>query len=121
MYFPYYFNKMDNEDYYESSGINNQEKGEEKELEYLDEYMLSTIYSIKEDFLMKFPSEISDFYIHTKYNNKQRIFKIFVTLLRESKINSRDSNINFLLTINEKFPESPPMVFCLSDVNQFNK
>lgn len=114
MYFPYhYFNKMDNQDYYESSGVN---PGTEKETEYLDEYMLSTILSIKEDFLMKFPPEISDFIINTKYNHKTRVLKIFVTLEKESKINPRENNITFNIIINEKFPEKPPMVFCISDV-----
>ena len=93
--------------------------GEEKENDYMKEYMLSTISSIKEDLIMKFPQETSEFYVYTKYNENEndRTFKIFVSLLKETKINYREMNINFLITINEEFPDKPPMVFCLTDVN----
>ena len=91
-------------------------EGEEKDLDVLNEYMLSTVSSIKEELLMKYPQEISEFYVYNKYNEKQRILKIFVTLLKETKINYREFNINFLLELNEEYPKKAPLVFCFTDV-----
>lgn len=88
-----------------------------KDTDILKEYMLSTVSSIKEDLIMNFPQETSEFYVYTKYSEKERFLKIFVTLLKGSKINYREMNINFLITINEEFPNKPPMVFCLTDVH----
>jgi ubiquitin-protein ligase len=92
-------------------------KGQEKDQDILNEYMLSTISSIKEDLLIKYPQETSEFYVYNKYDEKTRIFEIFVTLLKETKINYRDFNINFLIEINEEYPKKAPLVFCLTDVN----
>ena len=91
-------------------------EGEEKDLDVLNEYMLSTVSSIKEELLMKYPQEISEFYVYNKYNEKERILKIFVTLLKETKINYREFNINFLLELNEEYPKKAPLVFCFTDV-----
>ena len=91
--------------------------GQPKETDYLKEYMLSTVSSIKEDLIMTFPQEKSDFYVYTKYSEKERILKIFVSLLKNTQINYREININFLIIINEEYPSKPPMVFCLTDVN----
>ena len=91
-------------------------EGEEKDLDVLNEYMLSTVSLIKEELLMKYPQEISEFYVYNKYNEKQRILKIFVTLLKETKINYREFNINFLLELNEEYPKKAPLVFCFTDV-----
>jgi ubiquitin-protein ligase len=91
-------------------------EGEEKDQDVLNEYMLSTVSSIKEELLMKYPQEISEFYIYNKYNEKERILKIFVTLLKETKINYREFNINFLLELNEEYPKKAPLVFCFTDV-----
>lgn len=91
-------------------------EGEEKDLDVLNEYMLSTVSSIKEELLMKYPQEISEFYVYNKYNEKDRILKIFVSLLKETKINYREFNINFLLELNEEYPKKAPLVFCFTDV-----
>jgi hypothetical protein len=91
--------------------------GQPKEDDYMKEYMLSTVSSIKEDIIMNFPQEESEFYVYTKYSEKDKTLKIFVCLLKETKINNREMNINFLIIINEEFPNKPPMVFCLTDVN----
>lgn len=91
-------------------------KGEEKDQDVLNEYMLSTVSSIKEDLLMKYPQETSEFYVYNKYNEKERILKIFVTLQKETGINKRESNINFIIEINEEYPKKAPLVFCLTDV-----
>ena len=90
---------------------------ESKETDYMQEYMLSTVSSIKEDLIMNFPQETSDFYVYTKFSAKDRILNIFVSLLKNTKINYREMSINFLVTINEEFPSKPPKVFCLTNVN----
>ena len=90
---------------------------EEKDEDVLNEYMLSTVSTIKEELLIKYPQETSDFYVYYKYDEKKRILKIFVTLLRETKINHREFNINFLIIVNEEYPNKAPLVFCLTDVN----
>ena len=83
----------------------------------MNEYMLSTVSSIKEDIIIKFPQETSEYYVYTKYSEKDRKLKIFISLLKGSNINYREFNINFLITINEEFPSKPPLVFCLTDVS----
>lgn len=103
------------EDFFYEGLIPGEPKKEEED--YLDEYMLSTVSSIKEELIINFPQETSDFYVHTKYSQKDRILKIFVSLNRGSTINHREMNINFLMIINEEFPNKPPLVFCLTDVN----
>ena len=78
--------------------------------------MLSKVSSIKEDLIMKFPQETSEYFVYTKYLEKERNLNIFVTLTKETKINNRKDNINFLIVIDEQFPKKPPMVFCITDV-----
>ena len=46
---------------------------QEKETDYMKEYMMSTVLSIKEDLLMNFPEETSEFYVYTKYSEKNGI------------------------------------------------
>jgi hypothetical protein len=104
------------EEFYYGGLIPGEPKKEEEE-DYLDEYMLSTVSSIKEDLIINYPQETSDFYVHTKYSQIDRILKIFVCLNRASSINHREMNINFLMIVNEEFPNKPPLVFCLTDVN----
>ena len=109
---------VEKEEFYEGGLIPGEPKKEEKEKEdYLDEYMLSTSSSIREELIMKFPQEKSGFYVYTKYSKKDRILQIFISLPKESKINSLEVTINFLLIVNEEFPNKPPLVFCLTDVN----
>ena len=109
---------VEKEEFYEGGLIPGEPKKEEKESEdHLDEYMLSTISLINEELIMKFPQEKSDFYVYTKYSKKDRILKIYVSLAKESKINSREMTINFLIIVNEEFPNKPPLVFCFTDVN----
>lgn len=86
--------------------------GQPKEDDYMKEYMLSTVSSIKEDLIIKFPQETSEYYVYTKYLEKEKNLNIFVTLTRETKINYRKDNIDFLIIIDEQYPKKPPMVFC---------
>jgi len=109
---------VEKEEFYEGGLIPGEPKKEEKEKEdYLDEYMLSTVSTIREELIMKFPQEKSDYYVYTKYSKKDRILQIYVSLPKESKINSRETTINFLIIVNEEFPNKPPLVFCFTDVN----
>ena len=80
-------------------------------------YILSLVSSIKQELSMNFPNETSEFYIYIKYYENDKILKIFVSLLRQTKINYREMNINFEIIINEEYPYKPPLVFCLTDVN----
>ena len=95
-------------------------KGQEKDQDILNEYMLSTVSSIKEELLMKYPQETSEFFVYNKYDEKSRILKIFVTLLKETIVNYRDFNINFLLIITEEYPNKAPLAFCFTDVIRIN-
>ena len=83
----------------------------------IKKYILSLVSSIKKELNMNFPKETSEFYIYTKYYDNDKIFKIFVSLLRQTKINNREMNINFVIIINDGYPNKPPLVFCLTDVN----
>ena len=49
--------------------------------------------------------------------NKRKHEKSLSSLLRETKINHREFNINFLIIVNEEYPNKAPLVFCLTDVN----
>jgi uncharacterized membrane protein len=110
---------VEKEEFYEGGIIPGESKKEEKkEDDYLDKYMLSTVSLIKEELIMKFQKEKNGFYIYTKYSKKDRILQIYVSLTKDSKINSREMSINFLIIVNEEFPNKPPFVFCLTDVNQ---
>ena len=102
------------EDEKENSSSDN--KNNPKETDNLDHYMLSTVSSIKKELILEFPQETSDYFVFSKYSTNDRILNIFVTLTKKTKINSRKSDINFIIVINEEFPNKAPMVFCQSDV-----
>ncbi len=87
--------------------------------ETFNDYLLSITKIIKEEIFSEFPQEGSkQFYIYTKFNPKNKIFKIFVTLFKETDINPRETDIKFLITVNGGYPSVAPMVFCLSDVRK---
>ena len=83
--------------------------------DFINEYMLSLTSSIKEDLRKHFSSDQKEYYIYTRFDHKKRIFKIFVRLNAKTTINKRPYFIYFLVTINEKFPEAPPVVNCLTN------
>ncbi len=66
--------------------------------------------------IKKFPPILGLHYIYTRYDEKNYTFKIFVKLIKNTKINDRPYDIFFLITINKEFPDKPPIVNCLSDV-----
>ena len=51
-----------------------------------------------------------------KLNEKKKRIKIFITLIRNSDTNNRNEDIDFLIEVNEEYPQKPPIVFCLSCV-----
>lgn len=58
-------------------------------------------------------------YIYDKLSKKYNIIEIFIILLSNSEYNKRDIDITFLLIIKEDYPESPPLVFCLTAFNKY--
>ncbi len=87
--------------------------------ETFNDYLYAITTAIKEEIFSEFPPEGSKyFHIYTKFNPKKKIFKIFVTLLKETDINPREIDIKFLITVNGGYPSVAPMVFCLSDVRK---
>ena len=58
---------------------------EEKDEDVLNEYMLSTVSSIKEELLIKYPQETSDFYVYYKYDEKKKNFKNFCYFIKRNK------------------------------------
>ena len=56
------------------------------------------------------------FHFNLKLDEKNRKIRLFVTLLNDTDTNNTDSEIDFLILVDEEYPEKPPMVFCLSSV-----
>ena len=77
------------------------------------------VNKIKEDIFSKFPSDDSGYYVYTRYNSKKKLFKVFATLTKDTPVNERAIDIDFLIVINEEFPIKPPMVYCISYVISF--
>lgn len=91
-------------------------KGDQQDI--IADYMISTVNTIREELLMNFPPNLNEFYIYTKYNPKKLTLKIFVNLLKNTQINHRDIDINFLITLDDKYPSKAPLVFCITDVRK---
>ncbi len=102
--------------------------GHKQDNDLISQYMLSLINSIKEgkklkkilfniiEIVIKFPEELKQYYIYTRFNEKVNEFKIFIKLLPKTKINPREYEIYFLITINKEYPQKPPILQCLSNV-----
>ena len=69
--------------------------------------------------MIKFPKVLKEYYIYTRYDNKNYIFKIFVKLFKKTNVNNRKYDIYFVIIINKEFPVKPPIVNCLSDVKYY--
>ncbi len=65
---------------------------------------------------MRFPPNFKQYYINIKPNNLTQEFYIFVKLYANTKINSKNFDIYFLMIINENYPGIAPIVLCLTDV-----
>lgn len=56
------------------------------------------------------------FSFNIKLNEKTKKIKLFITLLNNSDTNNRIEDIDFLILVNEEYPEKAPMVFSMSCV-----
>ena len=65
---------------------------------------------------MRFPPNFKQYYINIKSNKLTQEFYIFVKLYANTKINSKNFDIYFLIIINENYPGIAPIVLCLTDV-----
>lgn len=81
------------------------------------ELTLNTIRKDIHNFISK--SNKRGYKFNIKINDKKKKIKIFVTLENNSDTNNRNEDIDFLIEVNEGFPEEPPFVFCLSCVKLF--
>lgn len=70
----------------------------------------------KEILLFKSDNPKEHYYFDIKLNEKEKIIKIFLTLLKNTEINPHNEDINFIIICEENFPEKEPKVFCASNV-----
>ena len=102
---------MKNKNYY-STGII---IGKPKDLKLLQEYMQSTINTIKSEIENKFSKKSKYLYIYYKYNPKKRIFNIFVVILKNELNKFIKKDITYLISVTEEYPQIAPKVYCLSN------
>ena len=104
--------------------------GYKQDNDIISEYMSSMINSIKEgkkiifnfiEIITKFPEELKQYYIYTRFNKKKNELKIFIKLIPKSKVNPRENEIYFLITLNEEYPQKPPILQCLTNVIYYFK
>ena len=92
--------------------------GKPIEIEYLEEFMQSIVDKIEKDLRDNFAGENNnDYYINIKYYDKDRILKVFASLLKLTESNYRSIDIDFVFLINDEFPKIPPLIYCLTSVN----
>ena len=114
--------------------MENQKKINEKAINYsyiknkdikeipLDDKLSKALNLIKKDifnFLSK--SIAKGFILSIKINDKKKLIKLFITLIKNSDTNERNEDIDFLIEADREYPEKPPMVFCLSCVKSIFK
>ena len=90
-------------------------QGKPKDPKLLQEYMQSTINTIKSEIEQKFSNISKYIYIYYKYDQKRIIFNIFVVVLKNEHYKYIKKNITYLITVTEEYPQKPPKVFCLSN------
>ena len=91
--------------------------GKPKDLKILNEYMQSTINTIKKEISNKFSKEKKNINIYYKYYEEKRIFSIYFIILNNNpKYKTKD--ITYLITIDEEYPQKAPNVYCLSDFHE---
>ena len=59
---------------------------------------------------------MKEYYIYTNYIEISHEFKVYIKFNSKSKINPRENEIYFLITLNDSYPKKPPIVHCLSNV-----
>lgn len=86
----------------------------------IEDRLTLTLNAIKKDlhnFISK--SDKIGYRINIKLNEKKKKIKLFITLLNNSDTNDRNEDIDFLIEINENFPDNPPIVFGISCVKLY--
>ena len=79
---------------------------------------LSLLYAKINNEILIFKSDYGEqgYYFDIKLNEKEKKVKIFLTLLKKSKINTHNEDIDFIIICEEYYPEKEPKVFCFSNV-----
>ena len=86
----------------------------------IEDSLTLTLNAIKNDlhnFISK--SDKNGYRINIKLNEKKKKIKLFITLLNNSDTNDRNEDIDFLIEINENYPDNPPIVFGISCVKLY--
>ena len=89
-------------------------KGKPKDYKLIQEYMISTINSIKSE-INQIKDKNKNLYIYYRYNSEKRIFNIFIVVYKNKNNYYKNNEITYLITIGEEYPKNPPLVFCLTD------
>jgi ubiquitin-protein ligase len=98
------------------NNINFPSSDKDKNKNKQDNLSLAYLQIKKELYYFLSSSVKKGFHFNLKLDEKNRKIRLFVTLLNDTDTNNIDSEIDFLILVNEEYPEKPPMVFCLSSV-----
>ena len=93
-------------------------QGKPKDVALLQNYMQTTMNTIKSQIKSKFSKDKESLYIYYKYDSKKIIFKIFVVIFLKYNYNYQTDEITYLITLGEDYPKNPPKVFCLTDFHE---
>ena len=106
---------MENNEFHMSGiieGIDKEKQKEEKKTKFQ-----FIIKNIREQIYFEFKNK-PYIHIYDRFSEKYNTLKIFIILLNNTKYNKRKTDIIFLITIKEDYPQSPPMVHCLTEFNK---
>ena len=106
---------MENYNFYmtgEIKGITKEEKENENKAKF--QYIIK---NIKEEINLEFKNK-PYIHIYDKFYKKYNILKLFTTPLKNTKYNKKNIDITFLIVVKEDYPNSPPMIYCLTELNQ---
>ncbi len=106
---------MENYNFYmtgEIKGITKEEKENENKAKF--QYIIK---NIKEEINLEFKNN-PYIHIYDKFYKKYNILKLFIILLKNTKYNKKNIDITFLIVVKEDYPNSPPMIYCLTELNQ---
>ena len=96
----------------EIKGMTEEEQQKVKETKF--QYIVK---NIKEQIYFEFKNK-PYIYIYDRFSKKNNILKIFIILLKSTKYNKRNIDITFLIIIKDDYPQSPPMIYCLTEFNK---
>ena len=108
---------MKSDEYFLSGIIGGNKKEKENEIKVIQEYMKSTINTIKEEINKKFAKDNNNLYIYYKYNVEKRVFNIFVVVIKKNNCYKK-KEITYLIKVGEGYPNKAPLVYCLTDFNE---